>query len=214
MPLERRILILEDDKFIGSLIGGALRSEGFDSLLVSSILDAKKALVKFDPDVVIVDIDLGPGPSGLQFVQMLGISRPDVAAILLSKHPDAESAGFSSASIPDNVAYLRKSLVHDTSALLAAIESTVRGLGPAVRQDKEPRGRLDSLTKSQRSILHLMAQGYSNRQIADRKGVSLSNVEHRVNEIFKVFQLNQYGNVVPRVEAIRLYIAESGLPER
>jgi DNA-binding NarL/FixJ family response regulator len=214
MPLERRILILEDDRFIGSLIGGALRSEGFDSLLVSSILDAKKALVKFDPDVVIVDIDLGDGPSGLEFVQMLGISRPDIAAVLLSKHPDAESAGFSSASIPDNVAYLRKSLVHDTSALLAAIESTVRGLGSPVRQDKEPRGRLDNLTKSQRSILHLMAQGYSNRQIADRKSVSLSNVEHRVNEIFKVFQLSQDGDVVPRVEAIRLYIAESGLPER
>jgi DNA-binding NarL/FixJ family response regulator len=214
MPLQRRILIVEDDTFIGSLIAGALRFEGFESLLVSSSLDAKKALAKFDPDVVIVDIDLGEGPSGVEFVQMLGISRPDIAAVLLSKHPDAESAGFSSASIPDNVAYLRKSLVHDTSALLAAIESTVRGLGSAVRQDKEPHGDLDSLTKVQRSILHLMAQGYSNRQIADNKNVSLSNVEQRVSEIFKAFQISQDGDVVPRVEAIRRYIAESGLPER
>ena len=214
MPLQRRILIVEDDTFIGSLIAGALRSEGFDSLLASSSVDAKQALKKFDPDVVIVDIDLGDGPSGVEFVQMLGISRPDIAAVLLSKHPDAESAGFSSASIPDNVSYLRKSLVHDTSALLAAIESTVRGLGSAVRQDKEPRGDLDSLTRSQRSILHLMAQGYSNRQIADYKNVSLSNVEQRVSEIFKAFQIGQEGDIVPRVEAIRRYIAESGLPER
>lgn len=214
MPLQRRILIVEDDTFIGSLIAGALRFEGFESLLVSSSIDAKKALKTFDPDVVIVDIDLGEGPSGVDFVQMLGISRPDIAAILLSKHPDAESAGFSSASIPDNVAYLRKSLVHDTSALLAAIESTVRGLGSAVRQDKEPRGDVGSLTKSQRSILHLMAQGYSNRQIADQKNVSLSNVEQRVSEIFKAFHISQEGDVVPRVEAIRRYIAESGLPER
>jgi DNA-binding NarL/FixJ family response regulator len=214
MPQQRRILIVEDDTFIGSLIAGALRSEGFDSLLASSSVDAKKALKKFDPDVVVVDIDLGDGPSGLEFVQMLGISRPDIAAVLLSKHPDVESAGFSSASIPDNVSYLRKSLVHDTSALLAAIESTVRGLGSAVRQDKEPRGDVDSLTKSQRSILHLMAQGYSNRQIADYKNVSLSNVEQRVSEIFKAFQIGQEGDIVPRVEAIRRYIAESGLPER
>jgi DNA-binding NarL/FixJ family response regulator len=134
--------------------------------------------------------------------------------VLLSKHPDAESAGFSSASIPDNVSYLRKSLVHDTSALLAAIVSTVRGLGSAVRQDKEPRGDVGSLTKSQRSILHLMAQVYSNRQIAQKKNVSLSNVEQRVSEIFKAFQIGQEGDIVPRVEAIRRYIAESGLPER
>ena len=64
MPLQRRILIVEDDTFIGSLIAGALRSEGFDSLLASSSVDAKQALKKFDPDVVIVDIDLGDGPSG------------------------------------------------------------------------------------------------------------------------------------------------------
>ena len=214
MALQRRVLILEDDTFIGSLIASALRVEGFESLLVSSSLDAKRALKKFDPDIVVVDIDLGNGPSGVEFVQMLALARPEIAAVLLSKHPDAESAGFSSSSIPENVAYLRKSLVHDASALVAAIESTVRGMGSRVRHDKDAKGVLETLTKSQRSILHLMAQGYSNKEIASQKGVSLSNVEQRVSEIFKAFNLPHDGAVVPRVEAIRLYVAESGLPER
>lgn len=127
MPFQRKVLIVEDDEFMGSLMASALRNEGFESVLAASSLTAKHELKNFDPDVVIVDIDLGEGPSGIDFVQMLHRSRPDIAASLLSKHADAESAGVPSEHIPDGVAYLRKSLVHDTNALVSAIEETVRG---------------------------------------------------------------------------------------
>lgn len=214
MPFRRRVLIVEDDEFIGSLMTGALKNEGFESVLAASSLEAKRIVKKFDPDIVLVDIDLGEGPSGIDFIQMLNKSRPDIAGILLSKHPDSESAGISSDHIPDGVSYLRKSLVTDTKALVQAIEQTIKGSGSAVRQDRQAKGSLDSLTKAQRSILHLMALGLSNKAIAEAKSVSVSNVEQRIGEIFKAFGINQEGSVVPRVEAIRRYIAESGLPER
>jgi DNA-binding NarL/FixJ family response regulator len=214
MPFKRKILIVEDDEFIGSLIVGALKNEGFESVLAASSLIAKRAVRDFDPDLVVVDIDLGEGPTGIDFVQMLRRSRPDIAGILLSKHADAESAGLASGHIPDGVAYLRKSLVHDTQTLVEAIEDTLRGHVSLVRHDKQEKGLLNTLTKSQRSILHLMALGLSNKEIAARKDVSVSNVEQRVSEIFKAFDINQSGSFVPRVEAVRRYIAESGLPER
>jgi DNA-binding NarL/FixJ family response regulator len=214
MPFQRKVLIVEDDEFIGSLMAGALKNEGFESVLASTGLLAKRAVREFDPDVVVVDIDLGDGPTGIDFVQMLHRSRPDIAGILLSKHADAESAGIASDHIPDGVAYLRKSLVHDTRALVAAIEEALRGRAAAVRQDREGNGTLDLLTKSQRSILHLMALGLSNKEIATRRDVSVSNVEQRISEIFKAFNISAEGGVVPRVKAIRRYISECGLPER
>jgi DNA-binding NarL/FixJ family response regulator len=214
MPFKRKILIVEDDEFIGSLIVGALKHEGFESVLAASSLIAKRSVKDFDPDLVVVDIDLGEGPSGIDFIQMLRRSRPDIAGILLSKHADAESAGVASAHIPDGVAYLRKSRVHDTKALVEAIEETLRGHSSLVRHDQQKTGVLNTLTKSQRSILHLMALGLSNKEIAARKDVSVSNVEQRVSEIFKAFDISQSGSFVPRVEAVRRYIAESGLPER
>jgi len=214
MPFRRKILIVEDDNFIGSLMVGSLKSEGFASVHATSSVEAKRAVKDFDPDLVVVDIDLGDGPSGIDFVQMLRRSRPDIAAILLSKHADAESAGVPGDHVPDGVAYLRKSLVHDTQALVGAIEETLRGRGFLVRHDRQENGSLSMLTKSQRSILHLMALGLSNKEIAARKDVSVSNVEQRVSEIFKAFNISQEGNVVPRVEAVRRYISESGLPER
>jgi len=214
MPFQRRVLIVEDDDFVGSLMAGALKNEGFDSVLAKSSVTAKRVVGKFDPDIVIVDIDLGEGPNGIDFVHMLHRSRPDIAGILLSKHADAESAGFAGGQIPEGVAYLRKSLIHDTQALVGAIEETLRGHSTLLRHDKQGKGNLDLLTKGQRAVLHLMALGLSNKEIATRKNVSVSNVEQRVSEIFKAFDISQEGDVVPRVEAVRIYISHSGLPER
>lgn len=211
---QRRILIVEDDAFMGSLINDALTTKGFDSSLVASAVEAKRELKIFDPDVVLVDIDLGEGPSGIDFIQVVRKTRPEVAAILLSKHADSASAGLQSSHIPDGVAYLRKSLVHDTATLVDSINSAAKGHADNLRQDKQSKGSLDLLTNAQREILHLMSLGLSNKEIAKQREVSLSNVEQRVSEIFKAFGIAQNDAVVPRVEAIRRYIAVSGLPER
>jgi DNA-binding NarL/FixJ family response regulator len=192
---------------------GALKNEGFDSRSSPSAVEAKRQLKDFDPDVVLVDIDLGDGPSGIEFVQMVRKDRPDIAAILLSKHADSESAGFKPTDIPEGVAYLRKSLVHDTEALVQSIDATIRGNAESLRQDRQSKGPVDLLTRGQREILHMMALGLTNQEIAKRRQVSVSNVEQRISGIFKAFGISQEG-VVPRVEAIRLYIASSGLPER
>lgn len=214
MPFQRRILIVEDDEFVGSLTAGALENEGFQTVVTVSSVAAKRKLSEFDPDVAIVDIDLGPGPTGIEFIQLLRRTRPEVAAILLSKHADSASAGIQEGHIPDGVAYLRKSHIHDTAALVAAIEGVTRGGAAELRHDRQSKGDLDLLTKSQREILHMMALGLSNKEIAHQRGVSLSSVEQRVSEIFKAFRIHADGTVVPRVEAVRRYIMQGGLPER
>lgn len=213
MPeFQRRILIVEDDSFTGSLMTRALDAAGFVTELAASALDAKGRLESFDPDAVIVDIDLGEGPNGVDFVHMLRLAHPDVAPVLLSRHPNAESAGAKS-SIPSGVAYLRKSLVHTTDGLIAAIEEALRGRANELRQDRtEPVPA--TLTRSQREVLRMMAQGLSNSEIARRRGTSLSAVEQRVAEVFRAFGLTTTTDVVPRVEAVRRYIQENGLPER
>lgn len=211
---QRRILIVEDDAFMGSLMTDALATKGFDAQLAASAVEAKRQLKAFDPDVVLVDIDLGDGPNGIDFIQVVRKTRPEIAAILLSKHADSASAGLQGAHIPDGVAYLRKSLVHDTTALVASINAATKGHAESLRQDKQSKGSLDLLTNAQREILHMMSLGLSNKEIAKQRGVSLSNVEQRVSEIFKAFGIAQNEAVVPRVEAIRRYIAVSGVPER
>lgn len=215
MPgFQRRILVVEDDAFMGSLMVGALANEGFEAQLAPTAVKAKRLLNSFDPDVVLVDIDLGEGPTGIDFIQVVSKTRPEIAAILLSKHADSASAGLKGVHIPEGVAYLRKSLVHDTQALVDSINEAAKGRANYLRQDRQSKGLLDLLTKTQREILHMMALGLSNKEIAKQRQVSLSSVEQRVSEIFKAFGIAHNDAVVPRVEAIRRYIAVSGVPER
>jgi DNA-binding NarL/FixJ family response regulator len=210
----RRILIVEDDALLGSLLTSALGHEGFETECASSALDAKKKLRSFDPDIVLADIDLGEGPSGIDLVNLIHQTRPEVVAIILSKYADSRGAGFTHADVPPGVAYLRKSLVHDTGALVTAINNAARGHVDSLRHDQGNRGDLDKLTQSQREVLHLMALGFSNLEIAKRRKVTVSNVEQRISRIFKAFNIPADGTVVPRVEAIRRYIAVNGIPER
>jgi len=208
---QRRILIVEDDRFVASLLAGALSNEGLATAVAHNATAAKHELDLFDPDLVLVDLDLGAGPTGLDFVMMVARARPDVAAILLSKHPDEVSAGIRVGSLPEHVAYLRKTLVHDTSGLVEAIDDVLRGSPTRWRQDRAAKGVLDELTQAQRATLHLLAEGLSNAEIARRRRVSVSNVEQRVGEVFKALHLSGNPAVVPRVEAARQYIAAAGL---
>ena len=210
----RRILVVEDDPLLGSLLTRALGHEGFEAQCATTALAAKKKIKSFDPDIVLADIDLGDGPSGIDLVNLLHHTKPEVVAIILSKYADSRGAGSTHADVPPGVAYLRKSLVHDTEALVEAINDAARGHAESLRHDRGDKGDLDKLTQSQREVLHLMALGFSNQEIAKRRGVSVSNVEQRISRIFRAFNLPTDGSVVPRVEAIRRYMTVNGVPEK
>jgi DNA-binding NarL/FixJ family response regulator len=196
---QRRILVVEDDPFVGSLISDALTAQGFETLLADSALVAKRSLSSFDPDAAIVDIELGEGPNGIEFVQFLNKSRPEVAAIMLTNHPDPTMVGFSDSRIPNGVAYLRKGRVQDTDELVTAINGALQGRSENHRQDRDTKGKLDVLTKAQREVLHMMAQGLSNTEIARRRTISTSAIEQMVAAIFRAFELSAGDSVVPRV---------------
>jgi DNA-binding NarL/FixJ family response regulator len=210
----RRVLIVEDDRFVGSLLAEALKGKGFDTCLVESALAAKKAVESFDPDAAVIDVVLGEGPSGIDLVQVLARERPDIASILLTRHPDFQDAGFAASQIPPGVAYLRKSMISDTESLVQAIDEALRGRGADIRHDKSEKSSLDVLTRNQREVLRLIAQGYSNGEIARRRGISTSAVEQNVAAIFRAFDLDTRDAVIPRVEAVRRYIEAAGVPER
>jgi DNA-binding NarL/FixJ family response regulator len=214
MSFQRRILIVEDDEFTGSLMSTALEGAGFETSVAVSAIMAKKQLQKLDPDAVIVDIDLGDGPNGIEFAQLVRKSRPGVAVILLTKHGDSVSAGFSDSRIPEGVAYLRKSLLQSTEALVAALETALHGQAGILRQDRIRTSKLDLLTAAQREILRLMAAGLSNKAIAEQRGTSLSSVEQLVTGMFKTLGVSEDQTIVPRVEAIRLFAEINGLPKR
>lgn len=67
-----KLLIVEDDNILLAMMAHALAAEGFNVLAAAS--DAQSAMKHFDkarPDVVILDIDLGAGPSGIDLANKM-----------------------------------------------------------------------------------------------------------------------------------------------
>lgn len=73
---------------------------------------------------------------------------------------------------------------------------------------------LGSLNARQAEVLRLMASGYTNDTIAEITGAARSTVERWTAEVFRTLRIETKGSVNPRVEAVRQFIAVSGIPDR
>ena len=84
----RRLLVVEDEPLMASLLSQVLTASGFDVETAGDVLEARAAIRNFDPDGILLDISLGDGPSGLDLAHVLHAQRPDIAIIVLTKYPD------------------------------------------------------------------------------------------------------------------------------
>ena len=172
---DRRVLLVEDDPLTLTLLESVIRTFGFDTFCAASATEAKKALATFDPDLAILDIDLGPGPTGLDFAKMISKTHPHVAVLFLSRTPYEDSASNMDAALLGDVGYLNKLNLHNVDIVRSAIEECLRpGLKATVRPIFIPG---QGLTRLQHSLLLDIAGGLSNRAIATKDGKTLRAIE-------------------------------------
>ncbi len=80
-----KVLLIEDDPFLSSLLGNRLKREGFDVLSVKSGNEAVKSLKSFVPDLVLLDLIL-PGKSGFEVLEEMKADpqAPKVPVVVIS----------------------------------------------------------------------------------------------------------------------------------
>ncbi|MFM8896003.1 MAG: response regulator [Actinomycetales bacterium] len=210
----RRLLVVEDEPLMASLLSEVLVAQGFVVQTAANTLQARSAVDAFDPDAALLDISLGDGPSGLDLAHVLDRKYPHIALLFLTKHSDARTAGLTDQDLPVGCGFLRKDRVRDTGYLLESLESVLAERPDRVRDDQDPTKPLAPLNAQQLEVLRLMAQGYTNDYIARVKGASLSSVERWVMQVFRSLDIDTRGDLNPRVEAVRRFVAAASLPER
>lgn len=210
----RRLLIVEDEPLMASLLAQVLTAAGFDIDVAGDVLRARASIRSFDPDAVLLDISLGDGPSGLDLAHVLHAQRPDIAIIVLTKYPDPRMAGVTVDELPPNCGFLRKDMVKDSDYLLEAINTVLADRPTDFRHDLDDTTPLAQLSPKHLDVLRLIATGYTNEFIAQVKGTSQSTVERWTVEIFRALGIDTRSNVNPRVEATRQFIAAAGVPDR
>jgi DNA-binding NarL/FixJ family response regulator len=218
MPI--RVVIGEDDVLLREGIAGLLDRAGME--IVAQVADADDFLRRAQahrPDVAVVDIQMPPGNTddGLRAALELRNERPETGVMVLSQFFEESYAVNLIGERPEGLGYLLKERVGDVAVFIDAVRRVAAGgtaLDPEIvarmmgrRRDEGP---LDELTPRDRDVLREMAEGKSNRGIAETLVVSEAAVEKHVSAIFRKLGIESTANEHRRVLAVVRYLREAG----
>lgn len=209
----RRALIVEDDPITRSLLESLLVVAHFEVRTCASAREALEEFERFDPDVLLVDIQLAERPNGAQLATALAASAPHLAIVVVSHYPSPEAAGLRQ-PLPPRAAFVNKNQVTRSAVLLDAIESALDDARMPVVKPSPADAGLATLTPVQLDVLRMIATGLSNAEIARRRGVAKRTAEDSVQRVYAALGLDSApaGERNARVEATRIYVGAFGMP--
>jgi DNA-binding NarL/FixJ family response regulator len=211
MTLSRTVVVVENEALLRDLIARSLENAGFHVATAANAADAKRAVKASDPDICVVDIELGQGPNGFDFADYLAREAPDVGVVFLTNLPDPRFADRDAKTVNQSQAYLRKSQLVDSKELVDAVNAVLKEVDvDQFRHDQNLERPLAHLSRRQISVLKMVADGYTNNEIAEARGTTVRAVEGMISRIFHALDLDVQGARNARVEATRLYLNAAG----
>jgi DNA-binding NarL/FixJ family response regulator len=218
MPGQKiRVLIADDHGIVREGIRMILAAQE-DIEVVGEASTGREAVElarRMQPDVVLMDISM-PDLNGIQATELIRRELPEVQVLGLTMHEEGNYV-FELLKVGAAGYVLKRAAAED---LVAAVRAAHRGeafLYPSVAkmvvQDflqraspKEKEHALDGLTEREREVLTLIAEGYTNQEIANRLYISIKTVQtHRAHIMEKL-------NLHDRAELVR-YAIRKGLIE-
>jgi DNA-binding NarL/FixJ family response regulator len=215
MGRKKRIFIAEDQTILRQGLKALLATIP-DFEVVGEAEDGKDAIrgvEEHSPDLIILDLSM-PRMNGLEAIKEIKQSSPETKILVLTMHDEEEYIFPTLKAGADG--YLLK--VADENELLSALKQVLEGksyITPGIsgqiledyRGEKEllrTKSSWDSVTKQERKVLKLVAEGYTTKEIADYLCISQQTVsKHRSNLMEK---LNMHD-----IPTLTLYALEKGL---
>jgi two-component system, NarL family, invasion response regulator UvrY len=200
------VLVVEDEQFTRTMLNVTLQALGFGVAGLCSSAEEALGAVKAAPvGVALLDLDLGPGPSGVDIAHALREVSPNIGIVLLTTFTDPRLHDPHERTLPKGSRYLVKTQLDDPEVLRSVIIDAYKN---PLKDSVRVREGL-ALTSLQLEVLRLVAMGMSNTEIAMAQGVTDKAVERTVQRITEALGMSeQSGN--KRVLLSRAYTDLTG----
>ncbi len=176
--------------------------------------EGKSALIEMPalkPDVVLMDIHM-PGMSGIECTARFKQICPATQVVMVTVYEDAENVF--SALQAGACGYLLKRSAPET--IIAAIREACEGGSPMTSQiarkvvdifqkNTAPAGAEAELTPREQEVLELFAQGYVNKEVADKLNLSYLTVKGYTKTLYEKLHVHS------RSEALMKFVSNKGL---
>ena len=212
MPDRLRVMLVDDDPFTRMTLVATLGS--LDCVVVGDVASAREALllaVETRPEVAVVDLDLGEGPTGLDVAHRLRELLPSIGLVVLSTYEEPRFMGFNQHPLPEDALYLVKRNVVDPEVLGRAVRMSVDEDFREGTTRVPPKDSLGvKLSDSQIDIMRLVAAGHSNAEIARRRSLTVPAVEKAGARLIKQLGLQSSADTNQRVAIAQAYYRLTG----
>lgn len=202
-----KVLLAEDHTIVRKGLCSILESDS-NIVVVGEASNGNEALAeakKINPDIIVLDISM-PLLNGLEVAWQLSRILPDIKILILSMH-DSEEMVFKSLeagakgyilkkAVPDELIAAIKMLFYGKTYFSPSIEEMIR---EKIEEKGKPMEELtlqQTLTKRQREIIQLVAEGYSSREIAEMLKLSIKTIENHRTNIMNKLKLNNLTDLI------------------
>jgi DNA-binding NarL/FixJ family response regulator len=214
-----RVVLADDAALLREGLARVLAEAGVEvAAQVGTASELLDVIESFRPEVAVVDIRMPPtwSDEGLAVAEEIRRRFPRVGVLLLSQYVEAEYALRLLEGGRGRVGYLLKERMLDVSELVSALERVAQGetvVDPALARHLLDRPRdstpLDELTRREREVLALMAEGLTDRGIAQRLYLTPNTVETHTRHIIRKLCLPSTASDNRRVHAVLTYLRSS-----
>jgi DNA-binding NarL/FixJ family response regulator len=201
-----RVILVEDEPFVRTMLSATLAALSIDVVAAcAGARDAVASLKSSPVDVAVLDLDLGPGPTGVDVAHAFRERHREIGIIFLTSFSDPRFLDPHSRELPRGSRFLVKAKLDDPAMLRDLIVEVRRDPLKDTRVSRASAG----LTPNQIDVLRLVSLGRSNAEIAKEMGVGEKAIERTIGRILEVLEIDRSsGN--SRIQLARSYFELSG----
>jgi len=202
-----RIILADDHTVVRKGLRMLLETQP-DFIVVSDAADGRETVAmaeRYLPDVIVMDVAM-PGLNGIEAARQISARHPQIAIVFLSMHLD-EAYVLKALKAGARAYLLKDSAEYDLINAIRAVHQGKAFFSPAISkmlvedymhqmQERDVEDSYELLTTREREVLQLLAEGKSNKDVANLLQLSLYTAETHRSNIFQKLNLHSSAELI------------------
>jgi len=206
-----KVLLVENDRTLLTMLANSLAQFGQNIAgIANNSTEAIKLFQKINPEIVILDIDLGDSMDGIEVATLMQKSNPNIGLIFLTSFNDDRFAFISKKEIPKNYIYLRKQEISNVKILSDAILEAATNAKKSLKPSLTENSYYSELSDRDVELMRHISKGYSNAKIAKILKIEQKSCENAISRLLKKLEIPAGKEINQRVLVTRKYFELSG----
>jgi len=206
-----QVMLVENDRTLLTMLANSLAQFGQNiTAIASNPSDAIKLFQKVNPEVVVLDIDLGDSIDGIELANIMQRSNPNIGIVFLTSFTDHRFAFISKKETPKKYIYLRKQEINNVKMVSDAIFEAATNSQKYYPARPVEKNYFSNLSDRDIELMRHISKGYSNIKIAKILKIESKSCENAISRLLKKLEIPPDKEINQRVLITQKYFELTG----